>query len=151
MSQVEIAGLWIAIIAGITATVLAVVSILFTKSVDERSSRVTAETIRSLENIQSTVQRLSADTGGLIKVAWDRMVGTMASPEPVSSTNYDVLLEGVLLELRQEAKERAPGTGMEEFAVDVGDALRRRTDQLPDHSNDSPPDTGAFSAATEAI
>ena len=67
---------WTGVFSSVVSIVLSVVAILFARDVDRRSMEVNNQTIRSLETIQATVQRLSDDTGGLIKMAWERMLGS---------------------------------------------------------------------------
>src|ERR1700685_4034520 len=83
------------VFSSVVSIVLSVVAIVFARDVDRRSMEVNNETIRSLETIQATVQRLSDDTGGLIKMAWERMLGSVALPSTVPSRS-DGQLEGTL-------------------------------------------------------
>ncbi|HEV7685771.1 MAG TPA: hypothetical protein VGQ80_04325 [Acidimicrobiia bacterium] len=89
LSQLETVSLWAGLISTIVSIVLSIVAILFARDVDRRSMEINSQTIRSLEAIQSTVQRLSDDTGGLIKVAWERMLGTMGPREPTIDGNME--------------------------------------------------------------
>jgi hypothetical protein len=86
VGDVQNVGSWIGLVSAIVSIVLSVVAIMFARDVDRRSLEINTQTIRSLEAIQAAVQRLSDDTGGLIKVAWERMLGSVSSngpqPEP---------------------------------------------------------------------
>src|SRR6267143_1957013 len=73
LTQLEAVGLWAGLLSSVVSVVLSLVAIFFARDVDRRSIEINNQTIRSLQSIQSTVQRLSEDTGGLIKVAWERM------------------------------------------------------------------------------
>jgi len=79
LTQLETVGLWAGLLSAVVSVVLSLVAIFFARDVDRRSIEISNQTIRSLQTIQSTVQRLSEDTGGLIKVAWERMLGTMGA------------------------------------------------------------------------
>jgi hypothetical protein len=148
LTQVETVALWTGLLAGVVSIVLSVVAILFAHNVDQRSSEVSNQTIRSLESIQSTVERLSADTGGLIKVAWDRMlVGAIGATSPEADTDLRAAMSGLLAELRQEVGEVAPGTELERLTVEAGDRVRDGSDS--EEPTRRP--TGAFNAAARSI
>jgi hypothetical protein len=134
----------------VVSIVLSVVAILFARDVDRRSIAISNQTIRSLESIQATVQRLSDDTGGLIKVAWERMLGSMGAQPQV---DHELLgtLSGLLAEFRQDADDLAPGTGLEKLARDVGDRVRRATSRRSGAERDAAPSNWAFNAAVAAI
>ncbi len=70
---------------------------------------ISSQTIRALESIQATVQPLSDDTGGLIKVAWERILGSMATPAPRADGDLQGLVSGLLGEFRQDVTELPPG------------------------------------------
>ncbi|MDB6110556.1 MAG: hypothetical protein JWR69_2306 [Pedosphaera sp.] len=148
MTQVETAALWIGLLSAVVSIVLSVVAILFARDVDRRSLEMTNQTIRSLEAIQSTVQRLSDDTGGLIKVAWERMLGTMG---PQGDTAVQDMLPGLLAEFRQDANDLAPGTGVDKLARDVGERVRRATTRKSGTGREVAPRSWAFNAAIKAI
>ena len=99
------------------------------RDVDRSISRAAARPIRALESIQATVQRLSDDTGGLIKVAWERMLGSMATPAPRADGDLQGLLSGLLGEFRQDVTELPPGACADTLARDVDERLRRATSQ----------------------
>ncbi len=96
---------WIGLLSAVISIVLSVIAILFARDVDHRSMEISSQTIRALESIQATVQRLSDDTGGLIKVAWERMLGSMATPAPRADGDLQGLLSGLLGEFRQDVTE----------------------------------------------
>jgi hypothetical protein len=149
LSQVETVGLWTGLLSAVVSTVLSIVAILFARDVDRRSMEIFGATIRSLESIEATVQRLSEDTGGLIKVAWERMLGTM-SPRPLGSeTDLETLLTGLLGEFRDDADELAPGSGVDKLIHDIDKRVRRASRNGSDRA--VAPKSWAFNAAVEAI
>src|SRR5437660_1626484 len=123
LTQVETVGLWTGLLSAVVSIVLSVVAILFARDVDRRSMEISNQTIRSLESIQSTVQRLSDDTGGLIKVAWERMLGTMGAATAQPDSELQGLLYGLLAEFRQDANDLAPGTGVDRLAREAVSAF----------------------------
>jgi hypothetical protein len=128
--------------------VLSAIAILFARDVDRRSMDVSNQTIRSLETIRTTVQRLSDDTGGLIKVAWERMLGTVATPAP-SDTVVQGLVSGLLAEFREDLDELAPGTGVDRLTREMGERVRRTSRRSDEHR--AAPRSWAFNAAVDAI
>lgn len=151
LTQVETVGLWVGLISAVVSIVLSLVAILFARDVDRRSMEINSQTIRSLEAIQSTVQRLSEDTGGLIKVAWERMLGTMGPRGPAIDGDLDRLLAGLLQEFRQDVDELAPGTGVDKLARDVDKRLRRATSRKSVANRVDAPKSVAFNAVAEAV
>jgi|SRR5438445_11100519 len=151
LTQLETVGLWAGLLSAVVSIVLSLVAILFARDVDRRSIEISNQTIRSLQTIQSTVQRLSEDTGGLIKVAWERMLGTMGAQTPQTSGELQRLLAGLIAELREDANEIAPGTGVEKLARQVGERVRRATDRKSGADRLAAPRNWAFNAAVEAI
>jgi hypothetical protein len=134
------------------SVVLSLVAIFFARDVDRRSIEINNQTIRSLQSIQSTVQRLSEDTGGLIKVAWERMLGTMGAPQTTPTDNdLQGLLAGLLAEFRDDANEIAPGTGVERLARKVGERMRHATDGKSGTERSTGPRSWAFNAVVQAI
>jgi hypothetical protein len=148
LTQVETVSLWIGLISAIVSIVLSIVAIMFARDVDRRSMEVSNQTIRSLETIQAAVQRLSDDTGGLIKVAWERMLGTMGPASP-GEADLQHLLAGLLGEFGQNAAELAPGSGIDDLVRDVGERVRRTTRKSGER--DAGPRSWAFNAAVAAI
>jgi hypothetical protein len=151
LTQVETVGLWVALIVGVVSIVLSVVAILFARDVDRRSIEISNQTVRSLETIETTVQRLSEDTGGLIKVAWERMLGNVGPSVAQSDRDLQTVLAGLLGEFRQDASELAPGTGIENLARDVGKRLDRATSHRSGHNYEGAPRNWAFNAAVQAV
>lgn len=151
LTQVETVSLWVGLISAVVSIVLSLVAILFARDVDRLSMEVNSQTIRSLESIQSTVQRLSDDTGGLIKVAWERMLGTMESRGPVIDGDLQSLLAGLLQEFRQDADDLAPGTGVDKLVRDVDRRLRRAAGRRSGADRAEAPRSSAFNAVAEAI
>jgi hypothetical protein len=151
LTQVETVGMWAGLLSAVVSVVLSIVAILFARDVDRRSMEISNQTIRSLESIQSTVQRLSDDTGGLIKVAWERMLGTMGPAMPQPDGELQGLLYGLLAEFRQDANELAPGTGVDKLAREVGERVRRATSHKGGPEREPAPKSWAFNAAVQAI
>jgi hypothetical protein len=118
-------SLWVGLLSAVISIVLSIVAILFARDVDHRSIEISDQTIRSLESIRATVQRLSDDTGGLIKGAWERMLGTMGPQTPPPDGDIQRLLAGLLSEFRQDVDDLAPGSGVEKLARDMSDRVRR--------------------------
>ena len=113
MNQLIDVATWVGLFAGVVGMALAVVAIWFTFSTDARSRRVSEQMIRSLQKIETSVERSSADTQGLIKVAWDRMLGdsrqSVGSPdqsdsEPDSANNQ--IAAGLAEEVRSELSDK---------------------------------------------
>lgn len=109
MTDVEKIALWVGLIASIVSIVLSVVAIVFARMVDKSARQVSEQTIRSLQKIESYVERLSSDTTGLIKAGWDRMLGTVGKPDPTQETiSAREIADGLLAELRAELGITAP-------------------------------------------
>jgi hypothetical protein len=151
LTGAEAVATWIGLLSAVVSIVLSVVAILFARDVDRRSMEISNQTIRSLESIQATVQRLSDDTGGLIKVAWERMLGSMATPAARADGDLQGLLKGLLGEFRQDVSELAPGEGVDKLTRDVAERLRRATTQGFDGGREGRPKGWAFNAGVEAI
>jgi hypothetical protein len=151
LTQLETVALWVGVLSAVVSIVLSLVAIFFARDVDRRGIEISTQTIRSLQTIQATVQRLSEDTGGLIKVAWERMLGTMGTPAPQADIDLQRLLAGLIAEFREDANEIAPGTGVERLARQVGERVRRATDHRSDVERQSAPRSWAFNAAVRAI
>jgi hypothetical protein len=141
---------WTGVFSSAVSIVLSVVAILFARDVDRRSMEVNNQTIRSLETIQATVQRLSDDTGGLIKMAWERMLGSVAVTSR-SGGQLERTLSGLLGEFQQDTSELAPGTDIEKLARDMGERMRRAASQRQDQEPDGAPRGWAFNTVVAAI
>jgi hypothetical protein len=151
LTQLETVGLWAGLLSSVVSVVLSLVAIFFARDVDRRSIEISNQTIRSLQTIQSTVQRLSDDTGGLIKVAWERMLGTMGPQASQTDNDLQGLLAGLLAEFREDANEIAPGTGVEKLARKVGERMRRAADGKSGTERSPAPRSWAFNAVVQAI
>ncbi len=118
MSQIETVALWAGLIASIISSVLSVVAIWFAVHVNARSEAVGDQTIRSLQKIETFVQKLSDDTSGLVKAAWDKMLGSMYRSEGTQAQEKSAVREiasGLTAELKTELEEEAqPSTGSEQ-------------------------------------
>jgi hypothetical protein len=134
VSQVETVALWAGLISSVVSGVLSVVAIWFAVRVNEKSDRVSDQTIQSLQKIESAVLRLSEDTSGLIKAAWDKMLGnvgkTSAPAEEAASTTTQ-LASGVAAELRSELRPRKPDETPSQIATRLEAALARLERTLP--------------------
>ncbi len=151
LTEVEAVATWVGVLSATVSIVLSVIAILFARDVDHRSMEISSQTIRALESIQATVQRLSDDTGGLIKVAWERMLGSMAMPAPRADGDLQGLLSGLLGEFRQDVTELPPGASVDKLTRDVAERLRRATTQGLDGGLEGRLKGWAFNAAVEAI
>jgi hypothetical protein len=84
------------------------VALWFTFQVDKRSRDVSDQMIRSLQKIESTVERSSGDTVDLIKVAWERLLGNVGLPNGRSDASVDIednvkeIVAGVAAELKSD-------------------------------------------------
>ncbi|MEU3763505.1 hypothetical protein AB0E55_00490 [Amycolatopsis keratiniphila] len=65
---------YVGFITGIAGIVLSIVAIVFAVVVQKDANRVNDQTIKTLAKIEADVNRLSSDTGSLIKAAWDKML-----------------------------------------------------------------------------
>jgi hypothetical protein len=60
---------------------------------------------KSLQKIESEVERLSSDTTGLIKAGWDRMLGNVAAtPDKSAGVDAREMTSGLLAELLANAE-----------------------------------------------
>jgi hypothetical protein len=109
MGEVEKVALWAGLLASVVSTVLSIVAIWFAVHVNSRSESVSDQTIKSLQKIESFVQRLSEDTSGLVKAAWDKMLGTFQPSETIGSKSGAAVAKevasGLTAELKTEIEE----------------------------------------------
>ncbi|HLL06424.1 MAG TPA: hypothetical protein VK539_37985 [Myxococcaceae bacterium] len=138
MTQVEVVALWTGLISGIVSIVLSIVAIVFSVLVNQRSDKVSDQTIQSLERIGTTVERLSEDTRVLIKNAWEKLLGGFGSPPPsptdTTSTAKEVA-SGLAAEFRAElnairADTKNTGTLPAEMMEQVNRAISRLESSL---------------------
>jgi hypothetical protein len=103
-AEVTEVATWVGLITGVAGTVLAVVAIWFAAVVDRRSRETSSLTIQSSQKIESAVERISTDTGGLIRGAWERMLGTVGAPlnQVSDETANKAIAAGIAAELRAE-------------------------------------------------
>ena len=78
MADVDKIALWAGLISSIVSIVLSIVAIVVAILVNSRSEKVSDQTIKSLQKIESSIERLSGDTSGLIKGAWDTMLASFS-------------------------------------------------------------------------
>lgn len=119
MTIVDQVALWAGLIASIVSIVLSFVAIAFAILVDRSSRQVTAQTIKSLQKIETEVERLSGDTREIIKAGWDKMLG---SSYPAAASQSDAnaakeLAAGIASELRAELNIPEKTSGPEETRV----------------------------------
>jgi len=133
MNQVETVALWAGLIGSIVGAVLGVVAIVFSLWVNQRASEVSDYTIQALQKIESTVERLSQDTNGLIKAAWDKMLSgqRVAVGDDSLGANPDVdapaLAKGIAAELREELRSASSGPNRSNVQTEeaISDAVGR--------------------------
>ncbi|SRR6266404_1241800 len=105
MTDVEKVALWIGLLSGTISIALSLVAIVFAILVDKRAKAVSDQTIKSLQKIESAVERQSDDTRELIKAGWDKMLGTVQaekeSPPAVEGLAKEIA-SGIVTELRAE-------------------------------------------------
>ena len=94
-------ALWVGLFSGVVSIVLSLVAITVAILIERNSRAVTAQTIKSLQKIESDVERLSGDTRELIKAGWDRMLGSVSAPPPAEGTSSE-LAAGIAAELKAE-------------------------------------------------
>jgi hypothetical protein len=113
MTEVEHVALWAGLISSIVGIVLAVVAIVSSVIGNVRLERVTDQTVKSLQKIESDVQRISEETSGLIKAGWERMLGSVAgNGSPVlAATSAKEIAAGLTNEMRAAVKEEMKRSG----------------------------------------
>lgn len=135
---VEAVALWAGLLTGVVATVLAVVSMIFTYLVDKRASEINTQIIQTLQKIESAVERTTDDTANLIKVAWERMLPQAGgSPRSASDTESDSIspdtarqiASGVAAELRAELNTGADDRPSD---ADLNEVLTRLQERIED-------------------
>jgi len=110
VSQVEVVALWAGLIASIAGIVLSIAALVFGVWVNNRATQVNDQTIKSLQKIESTVERLSEDTRNLIKAGWDKMLGGFGASAGLSRDDED-----------DEKSDREIASGLtEEAKVELG-------------------------------
>lgn len=104
MDVVSAAATWVGLFTGIAGIILSIVAIWFTMAVDKRSRETTNQTIGSMQKIEGLVDRTSTDVGGLIRAAWDRMLGTVQGSNAGASDPdaTRAIAAGLAAELRAE-------------------------------------------------
>lgn len=101
-------ALWVGLISSVVSIVLSVVAIAFAILVDRSARAVTAQTIKSLQKIESDVERLSGDTRELIKAGWDKMLGSVSGQSvEIPDAGAKDIAAGVAAELRAELASMA--------------------------------------------
>jgi hypothetical protein len=149
LTDVDTVALWSGLISAIVSIVLSIVAIWFARDVDRRSLEINTQTIRSLEAIQAAVQRLSDDTGGLIKVAWERMLGSVGASSPRADTDLQTMLAGLVGELRQDTADLPAGASVDRLIRGMDDRVRRAAVRHGERG--SMPRSWAFNVVVDAI
>jgi hypothetical protein len=124
MSQVETVALWAGLISSIAGIVLSIVAMVFAIWVNNRATDINNQMIRSLQKIESSVERVSTDTRELITAAWNKMLGDMGrdtEADSASSETPDEISSGIASEVRSELM----GDDEEEEATTKIDRLER--------------------------
>jgi len=132
MDIVSAVATWAGLILAIASIVLAVVTIVFSRDTDRRSEAVKEQTITSLQKIETTVERLSSDTNGLIKAAWDKMLEPSAGFVPAAQVDSSALkteIDEALAEIRSDLEQAKLAGGVDSGAVE---SLRTTVERLSD-------------------
>jgi len=90
--------------SSVASIVLSVVAIAFAIWVNNRASEIDNQMIRSLQKIESTVERVSSDTRELITAGWNKMLGGIG-PDDVADAADDsreAISGGLATEVRSE-------------------------------------------------
>jgi hypothetical protein len=135
MNQVEVVALWAGLIASIAGIVLSVAALVFGVWVNNRSTAVSDQTIRSLQKIESTVERLSDDTRSLIKAGWDKMLGRVegaSAQELGDGTDGKEPAEELASGLASEARAELGLTGDESPPVSLSQETAQRIERVLD-------------------
>jgi hypothetical protein len=137
MDNVEHVALWVGLIASIVSIVLSGVAIAFAVMVDRGARAVTAQTIKSLQKIESDVERVSSDTRDLIKAGWDRMLGSVPLAHATDTGARGELAAGIAAEVKSELAtvvhetDKATQEILERRLVDVIDAFESSLTTVP--------------------
>ena len=110
MSQVETVALWAGLIASVAGIVLSIVAMVFAIWVNNRATDVNNQMIKSLQKIESTVERVSTDTRELIAAGWNKLLGNMNGETDAEAADPDVpdqISSGLASEVRSELMEGA--------------------------------------------
>jgi division protein CdvB (Snf7/Vps24/ESCRT-III family) len=108
MSQVESVALWAGLIASIAGIVLSAVATWFAFRLNDQATAINNQMIKSLERIESSVERVSSDTRELITAGWNKMLGNMGGPTDPGTANSDSadsIVDGVATEIESELNE----------------------------------------------
>ena len=113
MDQVQLVALWAGLLTGVASIVLSIVAIVFSFHADKRGSELSKHTIESLQKIETTVGRQSADTTQLIKAAWDKLLGAVdhGNNAVPASASAKAIAEGLATELHEDLKVLVAGLG----------------------------------------
>ncbi|MEV0997075.1 hypothetical protein [Nonomuraea sp. NPDC050202] len=121
-SGLQTVSTWVGLFSGITGIILSVVAIAFAVLVQKDSNRVNEQARASLTKIEFTIERLSADTTGLIKAAWDKMLVSNDDRPPnfdASNIESDSIAQGLTAELQGEILRNR------QKRLDAGEAVTR--------------------------
>lgn len=132
LTDVETVALWAGLLVGVASVVLAIVAIYFSIEVDRRSSATAAETIRSLERIESAAKSQSQDTRDLIKVGWERMLPPAGGlpRAPASEEGIREVAAGLAAEIRSELGLVAGEQGDDDTSAVAPDRTTEQNEEL---------------------
>lgn len=143
---------WIGVIVGITGIVLAIVTIRLAEATDRRAQTVNDQVIKSLQKIETEVERTSSDTKNLIQVAWEHMVSQTGSADAsVGASNaagVRQIAAGIAAELRGEQQDEKSASG-DEHRSDPDAMFEQLTERL-DRTLESLSSTGTTRTQLDA-
>jgi hypothetical protein len=114
MSQVDTVALWAGLFASIAGITLSIVATVLSIVSNNRATAVNDQTIKSLQKIESAVERLSDDSRTLIKAGWDKMLGNVGQrPESDSDLCENEEPEPLELKVITQAKPTNSSDGQE--------------------------------------
>lgn len=132
MGTVGTIGLWIGIISGIISITLAIVAIVISASVNRRANDINDQTIKSLQKIETEVERLSEDTRGLIKAGWDKMLGSFGISKADDLLDEDAIRkvsEGLVAELKSEIDSASTDTHLSKKQSDELSSMYKKIEE----------------------
>jgi hypothetical protein len=141
MSQVDTVALWAGLISSIAGIVLSIVAMWFAIWVNDRSTEVNNQMIKSLQKIESSVERVSADTRELISAAWKKMLGDIGQdgePEADDVGEPEQISGGIASELKSELTEglsNSAGPRIESIERTLKDLQETLAAQLRDRTS----------------
>lgn len=135
MGQIETVALWAGLVGSVVSVVLSLVAIWFAVQVERNSRAVSDQTVRSLQKIETEVERLSGDTRELIKAGWDKMLGAV-HPEGIHLSEIAGAKEvaaGVVAELRSDLASLTKQVNTPDEEANIKALLKRLETTLSAH------------------